>query len=236
MRSSILTILVFGALALACGGSSSTSTGTSSGGNGGGTTSSNGGNGGAGGNQTGGGGSGGNQTGGGGSGGNQTGGGGTGGTADVPVVLNEIQATGEDYVELVNTGAMAFDLANYGLADSMGAGEPKIADAARFPAGTVLAPGDHLLVVAEQDPAAGVGPHDVCLAMGGPTVCFYATWGLSAAKGEKVFLLSPADAVVAEAEYPMNAVVAPSTWGRLPDGTGAFAETAPTPGEANKAP
>lgn len=158
-------------------------------------------------------------------------------TFTFPVVINEIQATGEDWVELVNTGANPVDLGGYGLADTDNAsGGPKVDAAARFPNGTTVAPGDRVFVVAEQDPAAGVGPHDVCLSVGGPASCFYATWGVSGANGEKIFLLAVDDSIVAEGEYPMNAATAPNTWGRLPDGTGDFQETAPTPGEANAAP
>ncbi len=229
MRTSI-AIVFFGLLAVSCGGSGSGSGGSGAGAGGsgaGGSTSTS--------TSTGGNGTGGST--GGSTGGATTGGTGIGGEIVAsPVVINEIHAIGEDWVELVNTGADSVDLSSYGIADSDAMGVPKIVDAARFPAGTVLGPQGRAFIVAEQDPAAGVGPHDVCLTTGGPNSCFYATWGISASKGEKLFLLAPADSVVGEAEYPPNAVLEPSTWGRLPDGTGNFAETAATPGEANKAP
>lgn len=227
MRSSL--VLLFAAFFIAACGDSNTS---SSGGSGGSTAS---------GGSTSTGGS--TSSGGGGSSGGSTSSGGGGSTTSTtsstftfPIVINEINATGEDWVELVNSGASPVDLGDYGLADSDAAGGPKTASAARFPQGTTVPAGGFVFVVAEQDPAAGVGPHDVCLTVGGPSSCFYATWGISAANGEKLYLLAPDDSIVAEAEYPMNAVVSPNTWGRLPDGTGDFTATAATPGEANKAP
>ncbi len=222
--SSSLLLLGFGFLTFSCGGSPTSGSGGSGAGGagaGGSTTTSTGGA---------------TSTGGSGAGGSVGGGGAGGATFTFPVVINEIHATGEDWIELVNTGATPVDLESYGLSDSTSKGDPKPLDAARFPAGTTLGAGDRLLVVCEQDPAAGVGPHDVCLTVGGPSSCFYATWGISASKGEKLFLLAPDDSPVSEAEYPLNAVLDPSTWGRLPDGTGMFAENAPTPGETNKAP
>lgn len=180
--------------------------------------------------------------GGGGSGaGTSNGGGGSGagttsGNGGALVVINEIRATGDDYVELFNPADSAVDLSSYGITDSLDTGEPKLEEVARFPTGTNLGAGKYLLLVAEQDAAAGVGPHDACLPDGGPTSCFYASWGISASNGEKLFLLSPDDEIVSEVEYPMDAVPDGSTWGRLPDGTGNFAENAATPGEPNEAP
>ena len=172
--------------------------------------------------------------GGGGSGAGTSIGGSGGGSA--AIVINEIRATGDDYVELFNPGDSAVDLSNYGVTDSLDTGEPKLEEVARFPAGTNLGAGKYLVLVAEQDPADGVGPHDTCLPDGGPSSCFYSSWGISASNGEKLFLLSPGDDIESEVEYPMDAVPDGSTWGRLPDGKGNFAENAPTPGEPNEAP
>lgn len=211
----LFTIFFIGVLAAGCGDST---TSTSDGGSGGGTSStSNGGSGG---------------------GAPTTSNGGTGGgsSSSIDVVINEIQAQNEDYVELVNIGSAAFDLSGYGVADSLSTGGPKLDAAARFPAGTTLGAGDRLLLVAEQDPVASVGPHDICLTTGGPSSCYYATWGISAANGEKLYLLGPDDAVAGEAAYPMNGAPAGSSWGRLPDGTGDFQVTALTPGAVNQAP
>lgn len=223
-----MILLLLGLFVGACAeASNTTADGGSggSGGNGGATTTSNGGGGAGGQTTTSNGGSGGETT--------TTSSGGSGG---MPVVVNEIRASDGDYVELMNTGSTAFDLSDYALADSLDDGTPKIDEAARFPAGTTIGPFEHLLVVADQDPAVGVGPHDVCLPDGGPTSCYYSPWGISDGNGDTIFLLSPDDEIVAEGAYPAAAAPAGSTWGRLPDGTGDFAVNAPTPGEPNKAP
>lgn len=162
--------------------------------------------------------------------------GGGGSAPAIPVVINEMQAQYEDWVELMNTGDEPFDLSDYAVADSQGDGTPKIDAAARFPSGTTLGAGELLLLVLEQDAVSGVGPHDVCLTTGGPSTCYYGTWGISASKGEVLHLLAPDDTLVGEAEYPMNGAPVGSSYGRLPDGTGDFQLTAQTPGEPNEAP
>jgi len=47
-----------------------------------------------------------------------------------------------------------------------------------------------------------------------------------------VFFISPNDQVLSKLEYPIEAVPAGQTWGRLPDLTGEPAANAPTPGAA----
>lgn len=163
----------------------------------------------------------------------------TGAGGDAPdvvdAIINEVSAAGDDWIELVNKGSAPFDLGGYGVADTdPDTGAPKVADAVRFPAGTTLGPGEHLLVVADQATAPGP-PQTVCIP-GGPDTCWYATWAVSAADGERIFVLSPDDQIVADAAYPANAVPLGQTWGRLPDTTGAFAPNAPTPGAANQGP
>lgn len=159
-----------------------------------------------------------------------------GGSAASPVVINEIGATGTEMVEIVNPSSKPVALDDFALADTDTTnGGPKIADAARFPKDTTVQPGEHLVILCGQSAGDGVGPHDKC-GSGGPDTCFYATWSVSAKNGEKVFLLSPDDAVLAEAEYPKDAAATGDTWGRFPDVTGDFTETAPTPGAANTLP
>ncbi len=169
--------------------------------------------------------------------------GGAGGTTDTsaggsasPLVINEIGATGDEIVEIVNPTSKAVSLDEYALSDAdPTTGDPKIADAARFPKGTEVQPGEHLVVLCGQSANDGVGPHDKC-GNNGPNTCYYATWSVSAKDGEKVFLLSPTDDVVLEAEYPKDAAATGNTWGRFPDVTGDFTETAATPGEPNTLP
>lgn len=165
---------------------------------------------------------------------------GTGGSSGGPggiesVVFNEIGAVGSDFVELKNIGNASVDVSGYGVADSDDAGQPRLDQAMRFPDGAEIASGERLLIVAEQDPADGVGPHTDCLS-GAADTCYWAQWGISASKGEKVFLVGPDDAVVIEQEYPQDAAADGNSWGRLPDGTGDFEETLATPGKKNAAP
>ena len=161
--------------------------------------------------------------------------GGSGGAA-TPIVINEISATGDEFVEIVNPTNDAISLADYALADTDPVtSAPKTAEAARFPQGTMIAAGEHLLVLCGQAAADGVGPHATC-GVGGPASCYYATWNVSAKDGEKVYLLSPADEILVEAPYPQNAAAVGNSWGRFPDVTGAFTETVPTPGKANATP
>jgi hypothetical protein len=154
------------------------------------------------------------------------------------IVINEIRAVGDDWIELKNVGAAPIDLGGLVLADTdttVDGGAPRPSDGVRFPTGTSLAPGQYLLVVADLADA-GVGPQMTCLGDAGPMTCFHAGFGISASRGERIYLLQPGGAVVATADYPANAVPDGRTWGRLPDGTGAFAACAPTPGSANTAP
>lgn len=218
---SIVTVVLFAALVMACaearnpgGGAGGDAGGGGAGGSG--ATSSTGGGGAAGG------------TGG-------TTGTGAGGAAS-PLVINEIGATGDEFVEIVNPTSKAISLDDLALADTDSTnGEPKIADAARFPKGAEIAPGEHLVVLCGQDPSDGVGPHDKCGA-DGPDICYYATWSVSAKDGETVFLLSPSDEILAQAEYPADAASTGNTWGRFPDVTGDLAETLATAGKPNELP
>ncbi|MDI3290188.1 lamin tail domain-containing protein [Polyangium sp. 15x6] len=174
--------------------------------------------------------------GGGGSGGGGQGGAGAGGSGAAKIVINEIAATGaEEWIEIVNVGDAVMDLDGYGIADQDG-DVPKVAEAVRFVAGTKLSPGAYLVIVAGLD-APGSGPQSECLSSGGPATCYHAGFGISAKNGDKIFFLSPSDAIVAEAEYPPAAVADGQTYGRVPNGIGDFEACEPTPGEANtKAP
>jgi hypothetical protein len=162
----------------------------------------------------------------------------SGGKVDHPVI-NEISAKSDDWVEIANPGATAVDLGDHGLCDdvdpTMGA-QCDLTTIVRFPKGTMLPAGGYVLVVGNQPADAGVGPQVMCLASGGPTTCFYATWKISSSNGETVHLLGPGDAPIDEVKYPADAVPSGQTWGRLPDGTGAFAPNQPTPGAGNAAP
>jgi hypothetical protein len=149
--------------------------------------------------------------------------------------VNEISAKGDDWIELGNPGAAPADLGSFGLCDTDANGMCNVVEALRFPDGTQLAPGAYLFILGNQAVEAGPGPHTECLP-GGPSSCFYATWKVSASRGETVFIISPTDQVLSQLQYPQDAVVDGQTWGRLPDLTGEPAANAPTPGAANAAP
>lgn len=150
------------------------------------------------------------------------------------LVVNELRAAGDEWVELYNAGTRAVDLSNAQVADTDPDGGPRVSRAMRFGAGTMLAPGQYVLVVANQSDA-GAGPQVRCLD-GGPSTCFHAEWSLSASRGESVYVLAADGGTIAEGNYPANAAPDGGTWGRLPNGSGSFTVTRPTPGAANAAP
>jgi len=166
-------------------------------------------------------------------GGSSTGGGSAsgGGSGSGSVVFNEICARGSDYLELYNAGASAKDLGGYAVADSLDdGGGVKLDSALTFPAGTTIAPGGFMLVVLN---VADAGVTFDCLD-GGQSPCFGASFKVSNSRGEVVWLLAPGGGVEQQQLYPMNAVASGTSYGRLPDGTGAFGQTALTPGYANQ--
>ncbi|MGC4117423.1 MAG: lamin tail domain-containing protein [Myxococcales bacterium] len=148
----------------------------------------------------------------------------------VSVAINEICARSGDWFELVNPSGAAVDLGGYRLADSADGGA-RLDEAVLFTDGTSLAPGEHLLILGKQ-PDAGLGRQTGCLD-GGVNVCFGASFGISNSSGETLYLVGPDGEVVTTAVYPAGVVAKGRTWGRIPDGTGAFTETTPTPAAAN---
>lgn len=159
------------------------------------------------------------------------------GQAWVPtkIVINEMHAVTEDWVEIVNVDTVVADLGGVGLVDKDAAGAPNLDAALRFPEGTQLKPGEYVIVVVNMKDAAA-GPQTTCLMSGGPATCYQAKWGISSANGDRVYLLSPTDEVVDAATYPVNAVADGQSYCRLPDGSGGFQACAPTPGAVNAAP
>lgn len=157
----------------------------------------------------------------------------SGGTAKL--VINEVQTTTDDWVEIINVGDGVANLSGMGLADQDDTGTPKLAEAVRFIEGENLVPGEYLLVVANvKNPNAG--PQGDCLASGGPATCYQASWGISGANGDQIFLLSPMDEIVDAVICPANAVLDGQSYCRLPNGAGQFQACKPTPGELNAGP
>ena len=80
----------------------------------------------------------------------------------------------EDWIELHNRGNAAVDLSGLGLADQLGEATPW-----PIPAGTSLAPGESLLIWADEDPLDGPMHADFKLSTGGEEVVLYATDGIT---------------------------------------------------------
>jgi hypothetical protein len=153
-----------------------------------------------------------------------------GGGSDVAV--NEVRASGSEYVELSSRAARSISLDGYRLADGDPDGEPRLAGATVFTAEAVLPPGGFLLVLANLGTAAAPGPQSSCLT-GGPDLCYHASWGVDA-DGEAVFLVDPGGHVDVMEVYPARPVGDDEAWGRVPDGDGDFVATRPTPGRPNE--
>lgn len=151
------------------------------------------------------------------------------------LVINEIHAVTEDWLEIMNVDDVDAYLSGMGLADKDTNGTPKLTEAVRFVEGETLAPGNTLLIVANLKTAVP-GPQTTCLATGGPARCYQATWGVSGANGDQVFLLSPKNLVLDTVLYPINAVPDGQSYCRLPDGADSFTACASTPGATNAAP
>lgn len=205
-----------GAVCSACGASQTCSSGVcSGGGTGGGSAGTGGGATGTGGGTTG-------------TGGGMTGTG--GGTTSTGAVVNEICSRGgNEYIELYNAGAAAKDLSGYGVCDTQSDGGPYASRALVFPAGTTVPSHGFVLVLLGRTDA---GSTTDCID-GGVTSCFETTWSISNGNGETAWLLDGTGAVESSTVYPANGHASGRSYGRIPDGTGAFADTARTPGAPN---
>jgi hypothetical protein len=139
------------------------------------------------------------------------------------VVLNEIMADNRgsvengadlpDYVELLNRAAQPADLSNWSLTD-----DALLPRKFVFPAGTAIPAGGRLIVWC-----------DLNLASPG----LHTGFGLGS-KGDLVRLYS-ADGVTIADEISFGLQVADRPLGRIPDGTGTWTLTVPTPNDANAA-
>jgi hypothetical protein len=154
------------------------------------------------------------------------------------MVINEVRAIGDDWVELMNAGSAPVDLSGMGLTDTdtnVDGGAPRVSGAVRFPSGTIVMPGQYVVVLAGLSDA-GSGTEMNCL-MGAVMRCFTTTWGISATRGETVYLLDASNRIVEEVLHPPDTMImAGQTWARIPNGTGRFAIGVPTPGAENRPP
>jgi spore coat protein CotH len=131
----------------------------------------------------------------------------------VTVVLNEINCEATDWVELVNASEASIDVTGWLLTD-----DPLDASPARpdhryiFPAGTIIAPGAMLVI----ERVAGGLP-----------------FGISCG-GDTIRLADGAAGSLVDAFAVPVLAASGDTWGRYPDGTGTWVETAPTKGSVNE--
>jgi hypothetical protein len=132
--------------------------------------------------------------------------------ADPSPVLNEIACEGTDWVEITNPAAAPVDVSGWLLTDTT-LDDTDPGHRYLLPASTVLAPGDHLVLT------KGSGGFGFGISCGSDTVR----------------LADSSLAQVDDAAVPDNTGHETHTWGRLPDGTGAWSWTEPTAGTANAA-
>ncbi|MBK8170053.1 MAG: lamin tail domain-containing protein [Sandaracinaceae bacterium] len=151
------------------------------------------------------------------------------------LVINEVRAQGDDWIELYNASSGAISLAGLQITDSSAPGSPALDHTTTFPAGLTIESGAYFVVVADLGTETRDGLQVDCLSGALPT-CVEASYGISKTEGDELFVLGPDNAVLVSATYPPNAVIDGQSWARLPDGTGDFAAGNPTPGAANAAP
>ena len=151
------------------------------------------------------------------------------------IVINEIDGSGDDFIEIYNRGETAVNISGYVIADDSG-GSPDVGDGVVVPTGVVLEPGRFLYVWANlppsADPSEPVMLRDDCIA-GAPPPCLHTDWGVSAG-GERVYLLNGALEIVCAVTYP-DAIFGGEAFGRIPDGSSMVCPSTPTPGETNVA-
>ena len=130
--------------------------------------------------------------------------------AGAAVVLNEINCEGTDWVELVNTGPDAADISGWLLTDD--------------PLDSTRA--DHRHVFG--DPTSIPASDDLVVERGGAGFPF----GISC--GSDTIRLADASPTLLDETAVPELTVGGNTWGRYPNGSGPWAETAPTKGAPNE--
>lgn len=148
------------------------------------------------------------------------------------IVINEVAALGNEFVELYNPTSVAVDLTGYIIADGQGRNEPRRDVAVQLEEGTTLGPGEYLVVITNLGDAALPGLQTIC-GTDGPPTCYHASWGVGV-DGDTIFLDAQNERPTT-IEYPSNAVPEGQSWGRIPNGSGELVPNLPTPGRENMA-
>ncbi|MBL7802281.1 MAG: CotH kinase family protein [Saprospiraceae bacterium] len=145
-----------------------------------------------------------------------------GAAASTDIVINELLASNEttatdeagefdDWIELYNNGTAAVDISGWIITDN-----PANLDKWDFPTGTVIQPGDYLILWADEDSSQGP---------------LHANFKLSAS-GEELILLDASGAVVDQVTFGVQDV--DMSLSRIPNGTGSFVVKNPTFGYNNE--
>lgn len=147
------------------------------------------------------------------------------------IVINEIDGSGQDFVELYNRGDAPVNLSNWVIANDSG-GNPDVADGTIIPVGTVLEPKRFLYVWANLEKEVITEPKlfEECIP-GSPPPCLHSRWGVSAG-GERLYLLDNELSLVCGLTYP-GTIFGGEAFGRFPDGSTLLCATEPKPGEPN---
>ncbi len=157
------------------------------------------------------------------------------------IVINELQGIGSyDWIELYNPGTDSFVLDGYGVTQAQGSvGAPDLPSLLVFPQNTTVTPGGFVFILCKQ--LSQGGPVTGCATLA--TSCFTVTWGISSSEGEIVYLLGrdlgQGRPILDQVYYPDpafdgGAPVAGQSYGRIPNGTGDFRITKPTPNLPNE--
>jgi len=147
------------------------------------------------------------------------------------LVINEVQASGDDWIEVANVSGADLDVSGFVVTqtDDMGVAEP--GESSPFPAGYTIAAGGHFVVLAGLAALAD-GVQSDCV-LPGVTECLYATFGVSSGSGDTLVILDGSGAEIERVVVPGNAATEDETYARVPDGTGDFVATTPTPAASN---
>jgi hypothetical protein len=149
-----------------------------------------------------------------------------------PVVINEVDGSGDDFVEIYNRSDQDVNISGWLIADDSG-GNPAVAEGAIFPPGTVLGAHRFLYVWSNLGPEPGGGSgelYNTCIPST-PPPCLHSQWGINAGM-ERLFLLNADLVLVCAVNYP-NAIFGGEAFGRVPDGADTLCPTKPSAGNPN---
>jgi hypothetical protein len=127
------------------------------------------------------------------------------------VVLNEVACHGRDWVEMVNISDTSQDISGWYISDKTSEESHLYA----LPTGTIIQASEYLIVKKQEGAEIGF------------------PFGFACGE-EAAYLLDTAEDIVDQVD--VGDVAAGTTWGHLPNLTGIWRETYPTPGDENEPP